>query len=111
MSNYPDDAHQYTNDSRSPFYDDGGFDDAVERKTEDVKADLKDYFLNGAPDKSSPSDNPLPSDHDWVSDMMKRDHGLNFDFYEWLADNADELAERITAEYHDSIVYNLMKGD
>ena len=39
MSNYPDDIHQYDNDPRSPFYDDGGYENFVEEKTNEYNDD------------------------------------------------------------------------
>ena len=48
MSNYPDDIHQYDNDPRSPFYDDGGYEVALDEKIkeflenpDDIEVDLE----------------------------------------------------------------------
>jgi len=37
--NYPPDIRQYDNDSRSPFYNDGGYDAFVEEKTNEYNDD------------------------------------------------------------------------
>jgi len=37
MSNYSDDVRNFDHDSRSPFYDDGGREQAIEDKTFEVK--------------------------------------------------------------------------
>ena len=40
MSNYSDDVRSFDHDSRSPFYDDGGREQAIEDKTAEVKETL-----------------------------------------------------------------------
>ncbi len=38
--NYPDDIHAYDNDPRSPFFDDGGYEEVVESAFEDIESAL-----------------------------------------------------------------------
>ena len=40
MSNYSDDIRSFDHDSRSPFYDDGGRDQAIEDRADEVKETL-----------------------------------------------------------------------
>lgn len=39
MSNYPDDVHQYDSNPNSPFFDDGGLEEAHIAKMEEVEGD------------------------------------------------------------------------
>lgn len=43
MSNYPDDIRSYDDNPNSPFFDDGGFEDAVTAKYEEIAGNVSEY--------------------------------------------------------------------
>jgi len=50
MSNYPDDIRDFDHDPRSPFYDDGGFEDACSVKHSEIEEDIaghSDVIMEG----------------------------------------------------------------
>ena len=50
MSNYSDDIRSFDHDSRSPFYDDGDRDEAIEQRAEEIGEQLREQHhvkING----------------------------------------------------------------